>query len=734
MRNELHDALAEAAARSGGPGAVAYVGTPSATLFHEAVGRRQIEPEPQPAALDTPYDIASLTKVIATATAVMRLRNAGALELDQPIEDLLPEAGFRGVTIRHLLTHTSGLHAGLPYYKDLNTLDAMFERYAVRGSDWTPGTRRRYSDVGFMLLGRIVERVCGQPLDAYCAKHIFGPLGMTRTAFNPPAAWAGNCAATEACPWRRCVVCGRVHDENAYAVGGVAGHAGLFSTAPDLAKFCRGLLEGRVLKTETLAEMIRLGQTPVYPWQGLGWKMNPWRCGAEGYLPSRHAFGHTGWTGVSLWIDHASGLFAILLGNTCHPIRAARDNETFRRVFHDAVARAFYPRQANVHTGLDWLFWKGCRPIRGQRVGLLTNRAAVDELGRPILDVLRLSGEVRVTRIFTPEHGFAADVEAGEQVGDATLAKIPVTSLYGKRKAPTATELRGIDVLVADLQDVGARYYTYMATLLDCMKACAQSRTPVVVLDRPNPLGGLTEGPVARDTGSLVCCAPIPARHGLTLGELALFFHEHVMNKTKQLDVTVCPIDQWNRGRLFRECALPWTPPSPNIPTPETALLYAGMCLFEGTNLNEGRGTDRPFHRVGAPWLDPEAVMRRIPPRERPGCALRAITYTPQSIPGKASNPRYTDQACRGVEVLVHDPRAARPFMLAVALIAAIRAHHPQQFAWRAYFDVLAGSEDLRKAIETGASAWTLCRRFQPALDTFRETAPNLYGAARENA
>ena len=212
---------------------------------------------------------------------------------------------------------------------------------------------------------------------------------------------------------------GEVHDENAYAVGGVAGHAGLFSTASDLAIFCRALLRGEVLCEPTLNEMTQTNQIPCYPWQGLGWLVDPWGSGEAGFLPSRTAFGHAGWTGTSLWLDRETGLFAILLANTCHPSRRKRDNGALRRTFYRGVASAFYSQTTATHTGLDRLLLSQFEPVRARRIALLTNHAAIDQYGRHILETLRLSSDVKLELLFSPEHGLHGNTEAGAAVASA---------------------------------------------------------------------------------------------------------------------------------------------------------------------------------------------------------------------------------------------------------------------------------------------------------------------------
>ena len=719
-------ALEDAVKASHAPGGVACVGERDQVLFCGAYGLRQSAPEPQPAQADTLYDLASLTKVVATTTAVLMLRDDGKLDLDQPVAEILPVPEFRHFTLRHCLTHTTGLDPGIPYFREVSSINEVLQRVSLDSISAPPGVRHLYSDLGFIILGKVVELTAGDSLDAFCRRRIFTPLGMARTCFRPPAEWAANCAATEDCAWRGCVVRGSVHDETAWAVGGVVGHAGLFSCADDLAVFCRALYERRLLPEKTVAEMSTLGQVPLYPWQGLGWKIDPWSSGNEGFLPSRTAIGHTGWTGTSIWLDLPTGVYSILLGNTCHPSRDNRNNLAFRREFHAPLARFFFHTSTNTHTGLDRLTRSEFDEVRGKRLAVLTNSAAVDQLGRPILDVLRLAPDIQLKYIYTPEHGLQADAEAGEQVASQD-GPVPIISLYGDQPRPDLAQLRDIDLFVIDLPDIGSRYYTYMATMLRCLQACAAGRKRVLVLDRPNPLGGVVlEGPIAREFGKDVCCAPIPARHGMTLGELALFFRDRLLRAQKP-DVIVSELDAWPRERVFSECGLPWVAPSPNMPTPETALAYAGTCLFEGVNMNEGRGTDTPFLLIGAPWLDSEAVTGAILENERPGCRLEPVDYTPVPIPGKASSPKFQNEPCAGIRIVIEDPASVRSFTLAVALLAAIRRRHPGELKFSPHFDTLAGTNDLSQRIQRGEPALEIVARYEKDLRRFDATRPRLY-------
>ena len=403
-------------------------------------------------------------------------------------------------------------------------------------------------------------------------------------------------------------------------------------------------------------------------------------------------------------------------------------NGTLRKPVHRAVAAALYPDSSNTHSGLDRVVREDFDLLRNKRYALLTNHAAVDFLGRHILDVLALAPEdCRLVRIFSPEHGIAGTAEAGQHVDSGRWKGIPVVSLYGGQQAPDPAQLNDIDVLIVDLQDVGARYYTYHATMKRCLAVCEAHRVPVVVLDRPNPLGGLVlEGPLAVDTTSIVSAAAVPIRHGMTLGEFALWYRQ---SEFRRLSLEIMRLDGWRYDLYFDQTSLPWIPPSPNIATPTTALWYVGNCLFEGVNLNEGRGTETPFEVIGAPWLDAARVIDRIPNVLRSGAQLEPTLYTPTGIPGKAANPLYKDTECGGIRFRLADRALVRPFSLALGLIAAIRALHPDQFAWSGQpaFDTLIGSSQIRTALESGTSAEDLLRRSEPELRQFYHLRPKLY-------
>lgn len=706
LHEPLHRALACAVHAANAPGAVACVGDTDSILFLDAFGLQQCTPRQTPTHTDTLYDLASLTKVIATTTAVMLLFEQGRLDLDEPIGKRLGVGEPMPYTPRQLLTHTAGLPATVDWYHELHGLAAYVEKISTLGATPSMPPRRLYSDLGFMLLAQLVTVLTDSPLDQFCQAHIFEPLGMKNTFFGRvPEPLKSRCAPTEECPWRQRLVHGEVHDENAYAIGGVSGHAGLFSTAEDLAAFCRALLNGRILRLDTLKKMTDPNTLPFYPWQGLGWKRDPWFGGSEGFLPTRSAFGHTGWTGTSLWLDPERGLFVILLSNTCHPTRKKRNNTALRRIFHAAVAHLLYPETANTHTGLDRLMWDNFDAIKGKRIGVLCHAASVDSRSKHLLDILTYSPGTQLRHVFSPEHGFQTSTEAGAPVEDAEISwnnqKVPATSLYGKRHAPTPDMLRDMDALVIDLQDVGARFYTYPHTLMECMKACAAADVPVILLDRPNPINGTQrEGICPEQVGSPVCALPIPIRHGMTLGEIAQWIKAHML---PEVNLTVLEMDYWPRDFFFPQCQLPWVPPSPNMRNFETALLYPGTCLFEGTNLNEGRGTDAPFLVIGAPWLEPQKVLDALPPRYAQGVTPATVTYVPRSQPGRASHPRYEGEGCRGIQITVTDPRRVTPVAFGVALIHAVHSTHPSRFEFLPSFDILAGGTALREKISRNA-------------------------------
>jgi uncharacterized protein YbbC (DUF1343 family) len=371
-----------------------------------------------------------------------------------------------------------------------------------------------------------------------------------------------------------------------------------------------------------------------------------------------------------------------------------------------------------VRVGLEEVAAERGAPLRGRKVGLLAHAASVAADGRHAIDVLRGAG-VDVVRLFGPEHGLRGTAAAGEEVASGTddASRLPVVSLYGARTKPRAEDLRGLDALVVDLQDAGVRFYTYASTMLLCLDAAAEAGLEVVVLDRPNPLGGeRVEGP-ERDAAmpfSLVSVAPGPLVHGLTLGEMATLVNAR---RGAPGRVSVVRMTGWSRGMTWGETRRRWVDPSPNLRSAEAAMAYPGTCLLEATNATEGRGTEAPFLLVGAPWVKPDALAREA---ATPGFGLEPATFTPEAS-SAAPDPKHRGAVCRGVRVRVTDPAAARPFALGLRLLVALRRH--PEFAWvrgGAWLDTLTGTTAVRAALERGDGVEAILAAGQPAIERWR--------------
>lgn len=687
------------------PGAVLAVGHKGTLAHLRAYGRLSYAGDAPQAGADTIYDLASLTKVIATTTMAMVLVDEGRLALDKPVRDYLPlfnGAGKDRVTVRHLLTHSSGVDWWAPLYEELEGRAAYVARIQQMDLVYDPGSKTVYSDLGLILLGEVLERVAGQPLDVFVRQRVFRPLGMNDTMFRPPAKLRQRIAPTEQDPWRGRTLRGEVHDENAFALGGVAPHAGLFSTAGDLARFAQMLLNGgvfehrRIVSRATIEEFTRLAGVPDSS-RALGWDTrSPDGYSSAGALFSAASFGHTGFTGTSVWIDPARQLFVILLTNRVHPTRENKQIREVRPAVADAVVRALADpgtaawtggarptagaAAAPVQVGLERLAAGHASWLRGKRLGLVVHRASVTLDGRHAIDVLR-DARLDVVRLLTPEHGLRGEAAAGEAVvgGRDPVSGLPVVSLYGERRKPSPEDLAGLDVLVFDLQGAGVRFYTYVSTLILCLEAAAEAGIDFVVLDRPNPLGGdRVEGPISapRDEvpASFVNLAPGPLVHGLTLGEMA----RHVnFGLARPARLRVVPMSGWTRRMTWADTGRPWVPPSPNLRTAEAALAYPGTALLEATNVSEGRGTPAPFLLLGAPWLNTDRITLSAP-----GFVLDATRFTPKASPA-APSPKYQDEQCSGLRVRATDDDAARPYRLGLELLAALSRQ--DGFEWRAH-------------------------------------------------
>jgi uncharacterized protein YbbC (DUF1343 family) len=387
-----------------------------------------------------------------------------------------------------------------------------------------------------------------------------------------------------------------------------------------------------------------------------------------------------------------------------------------------------------VQTGLARLISEDCPLVRGRRVGLLCNATSVDAELRHAIDLLGARSDLTLTALFGPEHGVRGDAQDMVGVGEARdpITGLPVFSLYGDTEAsltPTPEMLDLIDVLVFDIQDVGSRYYTFVWTMVLAMRACAKAHKGFVVLDRPNPIGGVhvEGGQIEPGFESFVGLVSCPNRHGMTPGEIARWRHA-----VEQLDLELAVISLrgWERDQWYEHTGLPWVLPSPNMPTVDTALVYPGMCLVEGTELSEGRGTTRPFELSGAPHLDGHRLARDLAAFELPGVRFRPAVFTPMFQ-------KHARTPCGGVQLHVTNAEAFRPYRTGVAFLKACHDQDPERFAWRAKayefvdqipaIDLLAGSAGLREGIAAGASLDELTHRWPRDEGTFLdERAPYL--------
>jgi len=604
------DAAAEQAIRDGLiPGAVLIVGHDGKIVFRKAYGARALVPAREAATLDTIYDIASLTKVVATTPAIMKLYEQGKIRLDDPVTAYLPEfqGGKSGITIRHLMTHFSGLRPDLDIDPAWSGYDTGIRMALIDKPTGPPGQSFVYSDINFELLGEIVRRVSGKALDQFAREEIFAPLGMMETTFKPAASLTARIAPTEVDaatgkPWR-----GVVHDPTARYMGGVAGHAGVFSTADDLARYAGMMLSGRLFAPATVALFTSNAAPPDQPiLRGLGWDIDSQYSSNRGNIfPRGASYGHTGFTGPSIWIDPASKSFLVLMTNRVHP-KGGRSINEWRRTIATIAAEGLGlgPKNHKVMTGLDVLAQTKFAPLEGRQVGLITNQTGVDRQGRRNVDLMLAAG-IHVTALFSPEHGLTGRVDqpnVADSRDDAT--RLPVFSLYSNSRFRLTPEmLRGVDTLVYDIQDVGARFFTYNCTMLFMLEAAAQAKRPFYVLDRPNPVtGSHVEGPLL-DPGSeaITGCYSLPVRHGLTPGELATMGNaERKLNA----DLHVIKMQNWERGDWFDSTGLPWIDPSPNMRSLNAATLYPGLAMIESSkNYSVGRNTDAPFEQIGADWI-----------------------------------------------------------------------------------------------------------------------------------
>lgn len=653
-------------------GAVLLVGQSAEVLSERSYGDRVAGEVPM--TLDTRFDLASLTKPVATATAVMVLYQRGELELNATVGTYLPgfaSNGKEAITVRELLLHRGGLIPDNPLADYLEGKEEAFRRINALAPIHPVGESFVYTDVGYLALARIVEKVSGQPFDEFCEAEIFEPLGMHATGFGADPELSA--------PTEPGVPPGTVHDPRARGIGGVAGHAGVFSTASDLALWCRAMLGARpdVLTSETLAVM----QEPSWLSDGtggrsLGFDVDTGYSSPRGALfPRGASFGHSGFTGTSLWIDPTTDSYVILLTSRLHP-----DGEGnvigLRRQVANEVARVLQAPAIplTVRTGADVLDREGAKRLAGQRVGLVSNHTGRTMDGRSTAAML-LQHDVNLVALFSPEHGYEGRLEGevASRIDGQTGLKLH--SLYGDTRRPTEEMLAGLDTLVFDIQGAGVRIYTYATTMAYVMEEAGARGLKVLVLDRPVPLGSSrVDGPRADpDRLSFISYAPIPLVHAMTLGELArLFQGEYGV----ECDLHVVPMEGWRRDMLWEDTGLPWVPPSPNLRNSTQAILYPAIGMLEGTNLSVGRGTDEPFERFGAPWIDGVRLAAELERLELPGLRFTAHSFTPRES-------KFAGKACGGVQVTLTDPVAFEPTYSGLAIGWVLSRLHSREFEGR---------------------------------------------------
>ncbi len=749
------DSLIEDAIKSGTiPGAVLWVGQADRTLYSKAYGSRSLVPGKTPMKMDTIFDAASLTKVLATTTAVMQLWEQGKIRLGDRVTEYLPkfQGGKSDITVRDLLTHYSGLRPDVDLVPRWEGEQTGINLALSDKPSTTPGRRFVYSDINFILLAEIVRAVSGKRIDEYAKENIFEPLKMADTGYLPPVSKRRRIAPTEIVDGAPLL--GVVHDPTARYMGGVAGHAGVFTTASDLARFARmilnrGTLDGRQILSAGAVEKMSVPASPASrpDLRGLGWDIDSRFSSNRGELFPVGSFGHTGFTGTSLWIDPHSRTFVILLTNSVHipgksvvslrakvgTLAAQLVGITGERVAITSYGETIFGpgnrqvvnRNASVENGVDVLAADGFRALKGKRVGLITNHTGLLRDGTRNIDAMRENG-VEITAIFSPEHGIAGALDQ-EDVADAKDEKtgIPILSLYrgGNERRPSAAMLDMVDVIVFDIQDVGARFYTYMSTMGYAMEEADKRGMPFYVLDRPNPITGVyVEGPpLDADLLSFIGYHPMPLRHGMTIGELARMFHAE---KQMKMPLEVVAMRGWQRGDWFDSIGQMWVNPSPNMRSLTQALLYPGVAMLEGSvNYSVGRGTDSPFEVVGADWIKGQALSDYLNKRDIPGIRFYPVSFTP-------TESKLKGVPVEGVRMVVTDREEVRSTYLGVELAAALIALYPGKLDLERNRSLI-GNRATIQALEEGMDPRKIVTGWESSLAEF-VTRRNKYLIYRE--
>lgn len=754
------------------PGAVVVIGHNGQIVFHRAYGMRSLEPTREAMTEDTIFDMASLTKDLVTATAVMQLYEQGKIRIDDPLAHYVGEFGANGkqdITIRECLTHYSGLAPDIdltgPWHGRAEGLRRLFESAPVA----PPGVVFRYSDENFIALGALVERVSGLPLEVYAQRNIVAPLGLTDSGYLPSSEKRDRIAPTQYVTQdgtlsnEGTMLRGTVHDPTARRMDGVAGHAGYFSTAADTAIYAQALLDrlaGRPSKFPldplTLAKMVEPEQPATgTALRGFGWDIDSAFSTNRGTLFPVGSFGHTGFTGTSLWMDPQSDTYVVILTNAVHPagghgivalrsriadaaaqavgIRTHENGQLTQLTgYNESLtgARRWQSRNGDVMTGIDVLESEKFLTLQALakkhgghlRMGLLTNQTGLDRDGHRTIDILAHDAHTAdpnlvLTMLFSPEHGIqgAQDQSSIANATD-TATGLPVISIYGAtddQRRPSSASLQQIDVVVIDLQDAGVRYWTYEAAMGYFIEAAAKAGIDVVVLDRPDPVtGSFVQGPVS-DIGrdSYTNYMPLPVRHGMTMGELARYFNgERHLNAA----LTIVPMKGWQRGDWFDSTGLTWINPSPNLRSARAAELYTALGLIETSNISVGRGTDTPFELLGAPWIDARIFARTLNARLLPGIRFVPVTFTP------AAPYPYAGQLCQGLSLMVMDRNAFDGPELGLEIASALWKLYPNNYQLD-HIDRLLVNKTVLDALRTGEDPQRIAGDWRLTLDAFMQ-------------
>ncbi len=781
------------------PGAVVIIGHKGKIVYRKAFGNRALVPEVEKMTIDTIFDVASLTKVVATTTSIMKLVEQGKLRLNDTVGKFFPDIEdeqAKKVTIQQLLTHTSGyapdFDLGQKWTGDEGMLAAL-KKEKLR----TPsGIKFVYSDIGFIVLGEIVGKFTWEVdnftgLSVYSKSQIFDAMGMSSSDFHIvgyfPAKYPERKEARKAyesivqndlalfnrmAPTENIkgqnnylgskfdgdekagekILRGQVHDPTSYRMFGQAGHAGLFSTADDLSRFCQMLLNGgtldgkRVLSSQTVARMT----APIVvsedgATRGLGWDMNTAFSSNRGELFPLGSFGHTGFTGPSIWIDRVTQTFVIFMSNRVHPdgkgdvvplrakiatVAASAVQDTpvemirLAEDIYSAQVAAQIPKfvsnkqsvlsdqekaisgkndrpnvaYATVLNGIDVLERDGFKQLDGNRIGLVTNHTGRDLNGKQTIDVLNDARNVNLVALFAPEHGIRGELDQAK-IDDAKDSKtgLPVYSLYGETRRPKPEQLKDLDAIVYDIQDIGARFYTYTATLKNVLEEAAKAGKPVYILDRPNPINGNdVEGPLAQeDKLSFIAAHTIPVRYGLTIGELGM-----MMNAERKIgaDLHVIKMENWSRSMWFDETGQTWVNPSPNMRSLNEATLYPGIGLLETTNVSVGRGTDTPFEVVGAPWINGRELAKSLNERNLFGVRFVSVSFTPNTSVFK-------DEKVNGINIIVTNRSGFDSVRTGFEIAAAIRKLYPNDWQVDKYSRLLVNADYLEMVKRGDAAA-----------------------------